>query len=78
MVRKTLGKGVAHATEFAFAGLASQVRFLMALQLCGQDVGLATLLTAERVLTCMQALMGMQDTGVSQGIARAHRWASPV
>lgn len=69
MARKTLGKGVAHATEFAFVGLASQVGFLMAPQLCGQDVGLATLLTAETVLACVQALMSMQGTGIPQCLA---------
>lgn len=72
MVRKALGKSVAHATEPTFAGLASQVGFLMAPQLSGQGVGLAALLAAESALPHVQVHMVAQGAGVGQVIATYH------
>lgn len=66
MVCKALGKGVAHATELAFAGLASQVGFLMAPQLTGQGVALALLLAGESALPHMLAHVVAQGSGVGQ------------
>lgn len=52
-VHKALGKGVAHATELALAGLASWVRFLTAPQLSGQGEELAAVLADESAFpTC--------------------------
>lgn len=66
MVHKALGKGIAHATELAFAGLAIQVGFLMAPQLSGQGVGLAALLAGASALPHVQAHVVAQGAGVGQ------------
>lgn len=60
MVHKALGK------DIASAGLASQVRFLMAPQLSGQGVGVAALLAGESALPHVQAHVVAQGAGVGQ------------
>lgn len=76
-MHKALGKGVAHATELTFAGLASWVGFLMAPQLSGQGVGLAALLAGESALPRVQEHVMQQEARAGQ-VTPTHGTLAPL